>query len=78
MTAPTDIENAAKNGRALALSLGVRVFLYRDMTGRIAFKTIHPALPDEHLELIETFEAQPARTVFDQSLPPTPAAPESE
>ncbi len=77
MTAPTELENATKNGRALALSLGVRIFLYQDMAGRIVFKTIHPALPDEHLELIETFEAPPTRTVFDQSLPPTPAPPES-
>jgi hypothetical protein len=75
MTEPdTEIQRATKNAERLALSLGVRIYLYQDLTGRPVFRPIHPALSDEHLELIGTFEPPPPRTIFDQSLPPTPAS----
>jgi hypothetical protein len=73
MTEPdTEIQRATKNAERMAVSLGVRIFLYQTVAGKPVFKPIHPALPDEHLELIGTFEPPLRQTSFDQSLPPSP------
>ncbi len=66
----TEIERATKNARSLAHSLGVRVFLYRDMASKPVILTIHPAETGAQLELIETFEP-PAHTQYDSALPPS-------
>jgi hypothetical protein len=57
----------SKNAARLALSLGVRIFLYRDLAGRPVFRPIHPAGPDEHLELIKTFDPPKMRPAFDSA-----------
>ncbi len=70
MTEPdTEIERAAKNGARLALSLGARIFLYRDLAGHPVFRSIHPAGLDEGLELLETFEPPKREVAFDSALP---------
>jgi hypothetical protein len=67
----TEMERATTNAEQMAHSLGVRVFLYRDLTGRPVFRTMHPAGRDEHLELIRTFEP-PAPTKYEGALPSSP------
>lgn len=65
----TDIADAIKHAGELALSLGVRMFLYRDATGRPVYHAILPADPSKKdLELVQTFEP-PERTVYDSVLP---------
>ncbi len=73
MTEPdTEIQRATKNAEQMARSLGVRIFLYQDLTGRPVFRPIHPARADEHLKLIKTFEPPRKEIAFDHALPATP------
>jgi len=67
---PTEMQRAIKNAEGMAFSVGVRVFLYQDKEGSPVYRLILPALPDEDLQLVETFEP-PKRTVYDSALPPS-------
>ncbi len=68
---PTEIERATTNAKQMALSLGVWVYLYRDLTGLPVLRAIHKAGPEEHLELIREF-APPERTKYEGALPTSP------
>ncbi len=67
---PTEIERALVNAKQMAHSLGTWVYLYQDLTGKPVFRPIHPARPEEHLVLIQTFEPPRKEIPFDHSLPP--------
>ena len=58
----TEIEAARMNGRSMAWSLGVRVFLYTRQDGKLVFHALNPHPDATTLTLVETFEAPAAST----------------
>ncbi len=70
MTSP-DFKRALELAAGMALSLGVRVFLYQDAKGDPVYRPIMPAHKDEGLKLVKEFAAPP-RTVYEGALPMTP------
>lgn len=57
----TELEAARVNGRNMANSLGVRVFLYTNADGKPVFCALHPSVVASWT-LVETFEAPAAST----------------
>jgi hypothetical protein len=66
-----EIDRARTNARAMAHSLGVRVFLYQDAAGKPVFRPLRPAERDENLSLVEEF-APPEPTRYEGTLPSSP------
>ncbi len=69
---PNEIERATVNAKQMAHSLGVRIWLYQDLTGRPVFRPIHPARAEEHLTFVESFEPPAKEIPFDHALPVVP------
>jgi len=57
----TPLEAARVQGRNMALSVGLRVYLYTDADGKPVFHAINPH-PAAGLTLVEIFEAPPKST----------------
>ncbi len=68
----TELERAITNAQHMAYSLGTWVYLYKDsLTGLPVFRAIHPARPEEHLELVKSFPP-PAPTKYEGALQTSP------